>query len=621
MRHTILAHIPLLLVALFPLHSVAETPPPQASPAQIPQDIQQSIRERVDNGYNTAIIVGVLNPRGRQYFTYGRIHLPDGSPANEHTLFEIGSATKVFTTLLLAQLAQQNYLNLDDPIQRFLPPTVKAPTRENQTITLNHLATHTSALPRLPDNLNPADTSNPYADYTAQKLYDFLNTHQLTGDIGQKYEYSNLGMGLLGHLLARHQNVSYEQLIKKHITGPLDMRDTTIILTPEMKSRLAPGHRGRTEVPNWDFTTLAPAGALRSTAHDLLTFLAVNLSLTESHLRPAITQTHQPQHPTDTPNIQVALGWHVTTQNNRTVHWHNGGTGGYHAFIGFDRTAQTALVILTNTAQSIDDLGFHFFDPSAALNDFSTPARPDPVTEIPLQPGETLPPGPELIEKQIEAIGGRDALTQIESRLIHASLQLESMGFPLTGTVTAYQARPDKFLIKTQIANLYTIEQAHDGQTAWELHSMTLAQSTPAARLITGPEKQTLLLALNFDMTNYQQLFQSVQSTAKALVEGQPCYKLILTPKSNTPPITLYLATDTNLPLKTDCTIKQNNSNIDVETWTTDYRPIDNILYPHLTRELAMGVLTHTRIDSIQHNITPDPNQFTPPHQIKTEMD
>ena len=157
--------------------------------------------------------------------------------ARGDTVFEIGSGTKVFTSLLLADMAHRGEVALDDTIGKYLPPDVKMPERNGRSITLVDLATHTSGLPRLPTNLSPKDPNNPYADYSVEQFYQFLSTYQLTRDIGSQYEYSNLGGGLLGHILALRAGMSYEALVESRICDPLGMNSTRITLIPEMKRR------------------------------------------------------------------------------------------------------------------------------------------------------------------------------------------------------------------------------------------------------------------------------------------------------------------------------------------------------------------------------------------------
>src|SRR6266566_3001093 len=214
---------------------------------------------------------------------------------------------KVFTASALADMVARGEVKLDDPVANYLPRAVRMPVRV-RPITLLDLATQSSGLPRLPDNFAPRDSSNPYADYSVQQLYEFLSRYQLPRDPGASYEYSNLGVGLLGHALALRAGMSYEQLVTRRILTHLGMRETAITLTPAMRARLAPGHDvGGNVVPNWDLPTLAGAGALRSTARDMLTFLAANLDTSATPMARGLRQTHEPRQATDNPNLKVGL--------------------------------------------------------------------------------------------------------------------------------------------------------------------------------------------------------------------------------------------------------------------------------------------------------------------------
>lgn len=334
-------------------------------------DIQQILVDRIDKQHQSVgIVVGLIGPDGRRVIAYGHLEKNDPRPLNGDTVFEIGSATKVFTSLLLADMVHRGEVSLDDPVSKYLPPNVKMPERGGKSITLVDLATHTSGLPRLPSNLTPKDPANPYADYSVDQLYQFLSGYTLTRDIGSKYEYSNLGGGLLGHALARRAGVDYETLVRTRICDVLGMKDTRITLTPEMKTRLAVGHNQSLDsVPNWDLPTLAGAGALRSTANDMLTFLAANLGYVKSPLAPAMADMLKVRRPTGQPGLEIALGWHILTADGKEIIWHNGGTGGYRSFIGFDPKAGIGVVALSNTSTpvGVDDIGRHLLDANAPL--------------------------------------------------------------------------------------------------------------------------------------------------------------------------------------------------------------------------------------------------------------
>jgi CubicO group peptidase (beta-lactamase class C family) len=332
------------------------------------KDIRAILADRIDEQrQGVAIVVGVIDPTGRR--TVGYVKKGE-APVDANTVFEIGSVTKVFTALLLADAVKRGEVALTDPVSKYLPPNVKVPERGGKKITLADLATHTSGLPRMPSNFHPKDPANPYADYTVPQLYEFLGTVVLTRDIGSTYEYSNLGGGLLGHALARRAGTDYETLVRTRILEPLGMKSTAITLSKSMKEHLTPGHDlALHQVANWDLPTLAGAGALRSTANDLLTFLAANIGIDQSPLAPSMAAMIAARRPTGTPNLEIALGWHIWTRNGHEIIWHNGGTGGYRTWIGFEPKTRTGVVVLSNTSTNAgaDDIGLHLLDPAIPL--------------------------------------------------------------------------------------------------------------------------------------------------------------------------------------------------------------------------------------------------------------
>ncbi len=334
------------------------------------KDIRAILADRIDvQRQGVGIVVGVIDPSGRRTVAYGSTKKGEG-PVDANTVFEIGSITKIFTSLLLADAVQRGEVALTDPVSKYLPPNVKVPERGGKKITLVDLATHTSGLPRMPTNFHPKDPGNPYADFSVAQLYEFLSSVELTRDIGSTYEYSNLGGGLLGHALARRAGTDYETLVRTRILEPLGMKSTAITLSKSMKDRLAPGHdAGLHQVANWDIPTLAGAGALRSTANDLLTFLAANIGLEKSPLAPSMAAMIAARRPTGTPNLEIALGWHIWTRHGHEIIWHNGGTGGYRTWIGFDPKSRTGVVVLSNmsTNAGADDIGLHLLDPAIPL--------------------------------------------------------------------------------------------------------------------------------------------------------------------------------------------------------------------------------------------------------------
>jgi CubicO group peptidase (beta-lactamase class C family) len=346
-------------------------------------EIREILARRIDHQKQaTGIALGIIEPNGRRVVAYGNLANGDPRVVDGGTIFEIGSVSKVFTSLLLADMVNGKEVALDDPADKYLPANVRMPERSGKSIALLDLSTHSSGLPRVPGNLSPKDPTNPYADYSVDDLYQFLSGYTLPRDPGSEVEYSNLGGGLLGHILARRAGTDYESLVRVRITEPLGMPDTGITLSSSMKQRMASGHNAMlAPVANWDFSTLAGAGALRSSANDMLTFLEALLGYRESPLAPAMKAMLEVRRPVGKAGFEIGLGWNILGE----IVWHDGGTGGFRSFIGYDPNASVGVVVLSNafTLSGVDDIGFHLLNPKAPLADLD-PLKQD--TEIPMNP-------------------------------------------------------------------------------------------------------------------------------------------------------------------------------------------------------------------------------------------
>jgi CubicO group peptidase (beta-lactamase class C family) len=334
---------------------------PKKGAPQTEAEIKSVLQNCVDKQHRApGIVVAVIDDSGTQVVAYGQRERGKPDAVDGDTLFEIGSITKVFTTLLLQDMADRGDVSLNDPIGKYLPSTVSSPTRDGKQITLAHLATHTSGLPDAPSNFHPLDADDPWKDYSVDQLYDFVAHYKLPRAIGRSYEYSNVGMGLLGHLLARCAAASYESLVVQRICDPLEMNSTRITLDNTMKSRLARGHAEcGVPVKNWGSNALEGDGALLSSANDMAKFLAANMGKAPSPLAGAMAKTHRPRADAGL-FLKVGLGWHVFSAfGHDAAVWHNGGTGGYRSWIGFDPDTRRGAVVLANSANDIDDLGLY----------------------------------------------------------------------------------------------------------------------------------------------------------------------------------------------------------------------------------------------------------------------
>ena len=334
---------------------------------QLPGEVSTTIKKRIAEGITPSIAIAIIDENGIQYFNFGKTS-EKGKEVDEHTIYEIGSISKVFTAILLAQQVLDGDLKLDDKINDYLPAEVKVPVMGKQEITFGNLSDHTSGLPRMPDNFTPANPNNPFADYTVDKMYEFISNYQPVRDVGEDYEYSNLAQGLLGHLLAENKNTTYENLMIQTIARPLGMNETKIKFDQRMIDNLALGHSGGQVVENWDIPALAGAGAIRSSSSDMAKFISANLGYFESPLMAAMEFSHLIRHD-KAGDMRVALGWHIKKGEDGDVFWHNGGTGGYKTFTGFVKETGKGVVLLTNSSVGADDIGFHLLDPGSKLTE------------------------------------------------------------------------------------------------------------------------------------------------------------------------------------------------------------------------------------------------------------
>lgn len=340
-------------------------------------EIREILKDRVDV-YRSSVgmVVGIIDKQGTRIISYGKTAQEGGVPVTGDTIFEIGSITKVFTAVMLADMAQRGELKLSDPISAFLPKSIKTPSWAGKQITLEDLSTQTSGFPRTPDNLAPKDGNNPWVDYSEEKMYAFLSSYKLTHEIGERYEYSNYGVGLLGHILSMRAGMDYEALARTRVFTPLGMISSTTTFSPTLNARLATGYMHPGGVaPHWDFTTMAGMGAIRSSANDMLRFLGANLGLYASPLQAAMQDTHRARHDIKTqPGKQIALGWHISSENGVQILAHSGRTGGFYSYAGFDPTNAVGVVVLSNSSQlGVEDIGGHILNIAHPLTENNIP--------------------------------------------------------------------------------------------------------------------------------------------------------------------------------------------------------------------------------------------------------
>ncbi len=451
----------LLLVEVLTRTLAAQSSNPPAMPSA--DSVRAAVAFRGSDPRIPGLAVGRLVGSDALRITQGRVRAERPDPITASTVFEVGSISKAFTGLLLADMILRGEVALDDPVSKYLPPGMRVPDKDGVAITLRHLTTHTSGLPRIPDNLNPENPSDPYADYDTARLTAFLAAHQLRRAPGAAYEYSNLGAGLLGFALATRAGMSYGELLRTRILDPLGMKQTGVIETAAMRKNLATGHDAMGEpTAAWHLDVLAGAGAIRSTLDDMLRFAAAARDTLHGPLARVMALAQRELFRVDSVT-SVGMGWHRRTVGGHTVAWHNGGTGGFRSIVVADAGAGRAGVVLSNSANGSDALGFYLLDASVKV-----PPLPVARTIVKV-PAATLAQYP-----------GRYALNPAFAITITArdstGLDLQATGQP---RLRLYASSPRDFFLSEVDASITFEQDAAGNVVALVLHQNGANQRAP----------------------------------------------------------------------------------------------------------------------------------------------
>ena len=337
--------------------------------------IDSLVEPAIKEGYLTGVVVAIYEDGKTQVFGYGKARLDSLKVPDGNTVFEIGPITEAFTGLALSEMIVKKEVELKDPIRKYLPesqfpatpeepdltkdtfpgkqlpesPLPVPPEEPVQTgITLFDLATHSSGLPGMPRSFHPADENNPLQDFGVDRLYEALRQFGLTRPEKVFYKSSNLGAGLLGQILALRNHSTYEGMLREMVTKPLGLSDTGIVVTDTLRERLAQGYDvDGNPVPPGNANALAAAVGLRSTANDILKFVAANMHPPEA-LDAAIHLARAPQIPNGATEPTLTLSWQILADGNTLIQ--NGRTAGFDAFVAFTPERKTGVVVLANRA-------------------------------------------------------------------------------------------------------------------------------------------------------------------------------------------------------------------------------------------------------------------------------
>lgn len=360
--------IPALRV-LFSLFALASSSMAWAFPADA--EVREILRARVeDSRRGVGYVVALVDESGSRIVAFGHARRGSDERVTGDSVFELGSVTKVFTSLLLAVMVERDEVGLHDPIATLLP-SIGSPRMRRAT--LLQLSQHTAGLPPWPDNMRPVDPSNPRDVYPNEALFAFVRGYEPRSEPGTRQLYSNCGMALLGELLARRARLDFEALLKARVLEPLDMHATAIRLTPALRATHALGHtvEGR-PIPLGDVRGMPGAGSLRSTGRDMARFVEANLGLRDSPLRAALVATHETHADSRMPDLETGLGWFYTALYGARIVEHSGATEGFRAHVALDLAGRRGVVVLSNSDEEIRNIGIHLLVPSVPL------FQPDP---------------------------------------------------------------------------------------------------------------------------------------------------------------------------------------------------------------------------------------------------
>ena len=326
----------------------------------ISDQLKKTIREKVDDGVHQSLFVGIITNEGTEKYYYGNT-AKDGTPIDENTIFETGSISKVFTSLILADMVVNGEVNLDDSIDKFLPENVQTPSFDGHSITLLDLATHTSGLPVMPNYPPNPDLDKEY-EFNKAGLYEYLSDFEIQREIGSQYEYSNTGGSLLGHILSLQSGKSYEMTLKERVLDKLGMDSTCVHQCDEIRDQFAKPHALGELVDEVGLDDdMAGAGGVKSSGKDMLLFLSYAMDFEDSELHEAFELTQDANHQINE-ILYIGLGWHIIDDGERNIVSHNGATNGFASFVGFDSDSNEGVVVLTNSQVLVDEIGFDILD-------------------------------------------------------------------------------------------------------------------------------------------------------------------------------------------------------------------------------------------------------------------
>jgi serine-type D-Ala-D-Ala carboxypeptidase/endopeptidase len=333
--------------------------------AQTTPEFNEYIEKRMAVERIPGISIALIHKDGSiSYQNYGTMGLNSTEPVSKYTIYESGSITKTFSAGLLRILTDQYNISPETPLREIFGDDVHIPAKNGIEITLEHLVTHTSGLPRLPGNLNPADMNDPYNEYTPEMLFDFLAGYELPRTPGEEFEYSNYAYMLFGQALQEISGKSYDQLLDEWYFSQLDMPSTSRFLSDSL--RLAQPTTSGLPAQRWHSEHVPGFGGLLSTTHDLANYVKLYLGHSDHPKADLLRKNIEPLN-----NLggafNMSYAWIVATAFEDTVAFHGGGTGGFRTFAGFSPVSGRGAVVMSNGTNDVQDIGRHLINENFSL--------------------------------------------------------------------------------------------------------------------------------------------------------------------------------------------------------------------------------------------------------------
>ncbi len=346
-------------VPLIPLMGLLSTHPITKAESQVTHETKAIIEELIAENITFGVAIGVVSGKGTEIYCVGNTAMKGGVRIDKTTVFQLGSVTKVFTGILIADQVLRKKISLDDPVEKYLPANVTLPERNGTKIRLIDLVTHSSGLPVRPSDYHIMEN----APYSTSQLYRFLSTVRLDTDIGTTFGYSSLGAALVGHVVSFLENKPYREVLRENIFDPLGMNSTDIVLTEDMQKRVSKGHDQRKESKWLEIPDVfSPSGAINTTAADMVKFIQAGLGITKSPIHDAIIQSQKQRKSYDVgeeESLGLGMFWMHEQAIGHTFIGHAGDTFGFSAYVGFDENHNRGVVVLSNGKMGVREIGVH----------------------------------------------------------------------------------------------------------------------------------------------------------------------------------------------------------------------------------------------------------------------